>query len=30
MLYKEEPEWYKGSDPQYPYFRHGLLRAWRE
>jgi hypothetical protein len=27
---KEDPEWYLGSDPQYPYFRYGLIRAWRE
>jgi hypothetical protein len=30
MIYTEEPEWHKGSDPQYPYFRRGLIRAWRE
>jgi hypothetical protein len=32
MVFGEEydPEWYRGSDPQYPYFRHGLIRAWRE
>jgi hypothetical protein len=30
MVFKDDPDWHLGSDPQYPYFRRGLLRARRE
>jgi len=30
MLFNEDPDFYIGSAPEYPYFRYGLIRAWRE
>ena len=29
MVFTYDEQFYNGSDPAYPYFRHGLIRAWR-
>jgi len=29
MIFNEDPEYYLGSNPDFPYFRRGLIRAWR-